>query len=98
MTYAFLFERNDDTSLMARAQFPGRGEVQVVSAPSSAIGGALGPVVVEGFSTETIIVVFAEERIQALLDDPLLSDSQKMDEYRNLCTIGVEAGRGLVGR
>lgn len=61
MRLTFGWEAEGEPDLLARAETESGGAVTVVRAPASAIGGEIGPVIIDGHSVGRIVVVLAEE-------------------------------------
>lgn len=88
------FEKNDP-EVMARCVTERGEEILVVTAPCSSIDGEIGPVVMPGFDSDHIVVVFSEEYVMSMApskDDSMKEVAEKMRFFTNTINEGVKAG------
>ena len=88
------FEANDP-EVMARCVSTNGEEILVVTAPASSIDDEIGPVILPGFDSDHIVVVFSEEYVMAMApneEDSMKEVADKMRFFANTINEGVKAG------
>jgi hypothetical protein len=90
----------DDPEVMARCFTPRGEEILVVTAPASSIDGEIGPVIMPGFDSDHIVVVFSEEYVMSMAptqEDSIKEVADKMRFFANTINEGVKAGLQWMG-